>query len=53
LNSYEAFVIYTFMHLLFEFLGGEESTLEIVRDKEELRLGWPLHKIKLPPPAEA
>jgi len=31
-------------------LGGEESVEEIIKDKEIIRLGWPLSRIKLPPP---
>jgi hypothetical protein len=47
---YEAFVIYNFVVMCLEYLGGEESVEEIIKDKEELRLGFPLNKLRLPPP---
>jgi len=34
-NLYEAFVIQSFLYLLIEFLGGQETLIEILRSKDE------------------
>jgi len=46
-DTYEAFVIYTFVTLLVEMLGGLEACLEKVQSKDmPIRLPFPLSRIK-------
>ena len=42
-DFYEAYVLYTFMNLLVQFLGGENSLIVHFEFKRRIKQPWPLH----------
>lgn len=45
-DSYEAYVLYTFMALCIAYVGGEEKLLEVLENKKRIKQPWPLHWMK-------
>ena len=42
-DFYEAYVLYTFMNLLVQFLGGENSLIVHLEFKRRIKQPWPFH----------
>ena len=45
-DIYEAYVLYIFMQLLVQFLGGENQLIVHLEFKRRIKQPWPLHKLR-------
>lgn len=45
-DIYEAYVLYIFMQLLVQFLGGENSLIVHLEFKRRIKQPWPLDKLR-------
>ena len=43
-DCYEAYVLYIFMNLLVQFLGGENSLIVHLEFKRRIKQPWPFHR---------
>jgi hypothetical protein len=45
-DIYEAYVLYTFMQLLVQFLGGENQLIVHLEFKRRIKQPWPLDRMQ-------